>query len=105
MRIHFLTIFPTILDSYITESIMKRAQQMGAVDFVMHDIRAYSTNKHHNVDDTPYGGGAGMVLQVEPIDRAVEDIVGHSNVQKKKRRIILLSAKGKRYTRSASCTV
>ncbi len=98
MIINFLTIFPKILDSYITESIMGRAQNSGAVDFKFHDIRDFSTNKHNKIDCTPCGGGAGMVMQVEPIHKAVLNITENSTTLKEERRIILLSAKGRRYT-------
>jgi tRNA (guanine37-N1)-methyltransferase len=88
-----VTIFPQIFDSYFGESIVKRAKEKGIVEINVHNLRDYSTNKHHNVDDTPYGGGAGMVMQVEPIYRAVADIQ-KANL---KSRTILFSAKGKRY--------
>ncbi len=98
MKIYFLTIFPKILDSYFSESIIKRAQEKGLVEFEFYDIRKFSTNKHKNVDATPCGGGVGMVMQVEPIHRAVSEIIKKSTIEDKERRIILLSAKGKRYT-------
>ena len=98
MIINFLTIFPKILDSYVSESIMKRAQKSRIVDFRFYDIRDFSTNKHNKIDDTPCGGGAGMVMQVEPIHKAILKVLESSSVSKKERRIILLSAKGKRYT-------
>lgn len=88
-----VTIFPQIFDSYFGESILKRAKENKMVEINVHNLRQYSTNKHHNVDDTPYGGGAGMVMQVEPIYRAVADIQ-KANL---KSRIILFSAKGKRF--------
>ena len=75
---------------------MKRAREQDALSLDISDIRTYSTSKHGNVDDTPYGGGAGMVMQVEPIHRAVEDIKSSdANTH-----VILLSAKGKRYTQA-----
>lgn len=93
-RFDILTIFPDIFDSYFGESIIGRARKSGFIETNVHDLRAYSTNKHRNVDDTPYGGGAGMVMQVEPIYRGVADIqMGNA-----KSRVILFSAKGKRYT-------
>lgn len=92
-KFDIITIFPDIFDSYFGESIVKRAKEKGAVEINVHNLRDYSTNKHHNVDDTPYGGGAGMVMQVEPIYRAVADIQ-KANL---KTRTILFSAKGKRY--------
>ena len=93
MRFDIITIFPKIFDSYFGESIIKRAKEKDAVEINVHNLRDYSTNKHHNVDDTPYGGGAGMVMQVEPIYRAVADIQ-KANL---KTRTLLFSAKGKRY--------
>jgi tRNA (guanine37-N1)-methyltransferase len=92
-RFDIVTIFPKIFDSYFGESIVKRANEKGIVEINVHNLRDYSTNKHHNIDDTPYGGGAGMVMQVEPIYRAVADIQ-KANL---KSRTILFSAKGKRY--------
>lgn len=95
-RIDFLTIFPELVMPYFTGSMMKRAQEVGAVFFGVHDIRDYALDKHHRVDDTPYGGGAGMVMQVGPIARAVDHV---KNIDPtKKQRIVLLSAKGDQYT-------
>ncbi|HAS00080.1 MAG: tRNA (guanine-N(1)-)-methyltransferase [Candidatus Moranbacteria bacterium GW2011_GWC2_37_73] len=93
MRFDIITIFPKIFDSYFGESIVKRAREKKIVEINVHNLRDYSVNKHHNIDDTPYGGGAGMVMQVEPIYRAVADIQ-KANL---KTRTILFSAKGKRY--------
>ncbi|WAC09481.1 tRNA (guanosine(37)-N1)-methyltransferase TrmD [Dyadobacter pollutisoli] len=67
MRIDILTCVPNLLDSFFAHSILKRAQQGGYVEVVVHDIRDYSTNKHRTIDDYAFGGGAGMVLQIEPI--------------------------------------
>jgi len=125
MRFDIITIFPSIFASYFSESIVKRAQEKGLINITVHNLRDYTTDKHKTVDDTPYGGGAGMVLKVEPIYRCVNAII--SNFQfpisnkiknfrqrrcacrqagislgltkfKKNIRIILFSAKGKRYT-------
>ncbi|MDD5464279.1 MAG: tRNA (guanosine(37)-N1)-methyltransferase TrmD [Candidatus Moranbacteria bacterium] len=93
MRFDIITIFPKIFDSYFGESIVKRAKEKKIVEINVHNLRDYSVNKHHNIDDTPYGGGAGMVMQVEPVYRAVADIQ-KANL---KTRTILFSAKGKRY--------
>ena len=92
-RFDIITIFPEIFDSYFGESIIKRAVEKEIVEIKAHNLRDYSTNKHHNTDDTPYGGGAGMVMQVEPIYLAVKDI----KKENLKSRTILFSAKGKRY--------
>ncbi len=96
-KIDILTIFPEIVEPYLSGSIMKRAVQSGAVDFGVHNIREFSNSKHGNVDDTPYGGGAGMVMQVEPIYNAIEKVKSEIK-EGNKSRIILLSAKGCRYT-------
>lgn len=67
MRIDILTVLPQLLHSPFETSIIKRAQQNGIVEIHIHDIRDYSTDKHRHVDDYQFGGGAGMVLQIEPI--------------------------------------
>ncbi len=95
MRFDILTIFPKIFDSYLGESILKRAQTAGHISIVTHNIRDFATDKHHKTDDTPYGGGAGMVMKVEPIWKAVESLKVENPTAS--RRIILLSAKGKTF--------
>jgi tRNA (guanine37-N1)-methyltransferase len=95
--IHFLTIFPEIIDLYMDTAMMKRAKNAQALSFVTYDIRLFSQDKHNRVDDTPYGGGAGMVMQIGPIYRAVEH-VKKNIVRNEKTHVVLLSAKGKRYT-------
>ena len=74
MRIDILTVLPELLDSPFSASIMQRAQDKGHVEIHMHNIRDYSTNKHHKVDDYQYGGGAGMVMTIEPIAAAIEKL-------------------------------
>lgn len=98
MKFDIITIFPNIFQSYFSESILKRAQEKGAVEIAVHNLRDYATDKHKTVDDTPYGGGAGMVMKVEPFYKAVEDVKEKTNI--KNRRIILFSAKGKRFTQA-----
>ncbi len=71
MRIDILTCVPNLLDSFFAHSILKRAQQANHVEVLIHDIRDYSTNKHRTIDDYAFGGGAGMVLQIEPIARCI----------------------------------
>lgn len=72
MRIDVITVLPRLLDSPFAHSILKRAQDKGLVEVVVHDLRVYSTNKQKSVDDYAYGGGAGMVLQIDPIVRCIE---------------------------------
>jgi len=74
MRIDIVTIFPNMFDSPLGETIIKRAREGGFVDFHLHDIRDFSKGKHRCVDDTPYGGGAGMVMMPGPITESVESI-------------------------------
>lgn len=71
MRIDILTVLPEMLESPLSCSILKRAQQKGLVEFHVHNLRDYTTNKHRKVDDYPFGGEAGMVMQVEPVDRCI----------------------------------
>ncbi|MBU1179316.1 tRNA (guanosine(37)-N1)-methyltransferase TrmD [Patescibacteria group bacterium] len=104
MRINFLTIFPNIFDSYLNESILKRAQKKKLVNFKIVNIRDFTSDKHHKVDDIPYGGGAGMVLKIEPIYRCLQSL--KLKIKNKKLKIrsrsatILLSAKGKSFTQN-----
>ena len=91
-----ITIFPKAF-SYMNESIMWRAQDKGFAKINIHDLRGYSEDKRRRVDDTPYGGGAGMVMKVEPIQKAVKNIILNTRDRKRKTRIILLSAKGKKF--------
>lgn len=74
MRFDILTILPELLEGPFTASIMKRAQERGLLEVHIHNIRDYATNKHKNVDDYQYGGGAGMVMMIEPIARLIEHL-------------------------------
>lgn len=74
MRIDILTVVPQLLDGPFAHSIMKRAQEKGLVEIFIHNIRDYSTSKHKNVDDYQYGGGAGMVMSIEPIATVIEKL-------------------------------
>ena len=71
MRIDIITVLPDLLESPLNHSIIKRAQQNEHVEIYIHNLRDYSTNKHRNVDDYPFSGEAGMVLMIEPIDKAI----------------------------------
>lgn len=74
MRIDILTVHPNLFDGAFSESIIKRAQAKGLVEIHLHNLRDYSTKKHKNVDDAPYGGGAGMVMGIEPIAACIESL-------------------------------
>ncbi|MCE7040803.1 tRNA (guanosine(37)-N1)-methyltransferase TrmD [Dyadobacter sp. CY312] len=74
MRIDIISCVPNLLESFFAHSILKRAQQGGFVEVVLHDIRDFSVNKHRTIDDYAFGGGAGMVLQIEPIARCIRSL-------------------------------
>lgn len=95
MRFHVITIFPHIFDSYLNESLFKRAKAKKVLEIVPHDLRDFTLDKHRKVDDRPFGGGPGMVVQVEPVYRAVTAIANRSRISAKKRRVILFSLRGK----------
>ena len=79
MRIDILSIFPEMFEGPFSHSIVKRAQEKGLAEIHIHDIRIYSKNKHKKVDDYPYGGGAGMVMMIDPIVSAIEDLKSRVN--------------------------
>jgi tRNA (guanine37-N1)-methyltransferase len=93
MQIDVLTIFPRIFGEPLGESLLGKAQERGLVRVNLFDLRDFTTDKHKTVDDRPFGGGAGMVLQVEPLDRALRSIVEEGG----KPRIILTEAFGRRF--------
>jgi tRNA (guanine37-N1)-methyltransferase len=93
MRIDILTILPEILDGPFRHSIMKRAVEKKIVEIKIHNIRDYSTNKHHQVDDYSFGGGAGMVMAIEPIDRLISDLIKERTYDE----IIYLTPDGERF--------
>jgi len=95
IRYHIVTIFPGMFDSYINESIFKRAQKNKIVSVHTYDLRAFTKDKHRKVDDRPFGGGPGMVLAVQPVFDAVKRIKTPA-VKKRKNRVILFSTRGKR---------
>ena len=74
MRIDIITLFPEMFAPVMEESIIGRAQKSGAVEIVCHQLRDYAFDKHRRVDDTPYGGGMGMLMKAEPIALCFEDI-------------------------------
>ena len=101
MKFDIITIFPEIFNSYFSESIIKRAQKNDLIKINIHNLRDWTKDKHRTVDDTPYGGGAGMVMKIDILHKAIESIVGAIHESPlpagKKTKIILLSAKGKKW--------
>lgn len=98
MKFDIVTIFPKIFDSYFSESIIKRAQEKKIIEIKIHNLRDFASDKRKTVDDTPYGGGAGMVMKVEPIWKCIQSLKEKLKIKKIRTRTILFSAKGKRYT-------
>mgnify|MGYP000548302773 CR=1 FL=1 len=74
MRFDIITLFPEIFSGYLAESLLNKAIAQGLVEVHLHDLRRWSRNKHHKVDDRPYGGGPGMLIQVEPVVECVEAV-------------------------------
>jgi tRNA (guanine37-N1)-methyltransferase len=98
MRIDIITCLPRLLESPFGDSILKRAQQKKLVEIVVHDLRDYANNKHRQVDDYMYGGGAGMVMMIEPIVSALEHLKG----QREYDEIIYMSPDGLLFTQSVA---
>lgn len=101
-RFDLITIFPNSLDSYFGTSILKRAQSAKLIKIQAHDLRKYTLDKHRKVDDRVYGGGAGMVLQVEPVYRVLKalKVLPGKTAARKKVRVVLLAANGKQFTQA-----
>ncbi len=99
MHFDVFTLFPDIFNGPLTESMLKRAQEMGLMSVSLHDIRAYTTDKHHITDDYPYGGGGGMVMKPEPIFAAVEGVLGQELDQTP---IVLLSPQGRLFNQAVA---
>lgn len=92
MKIDILTLFPEMFEGPLTVSMIKRAKQDALVEINTHHIRDWANDKHRTTDDKPYAGGAGMVLMVEPIDRALKDL------RKENTKVILMSPQGRKFT-------
>src|SRR5258708_3172145 len=92
MRIDILTLFPEVCRGPLSESMMKRAQESGALNLRIHNLRDWTTDKHHVVDDAPFGGGQGMVMKPEPIFAAVESL------QTTESFVVLMTPQGRNFT-------
>lgn len=111
MKLDFVSIFPEMFGAYFGESIMKRAAEKRLIKVKAHDLRKWASGKHHKVDDRPFGGGPGMVMQIEPFAKAIKVLAKHQKLTTKfqgkfqelnskfqKPRIILMAASGKTFT-------
>ncbi len=101
MRIDVITVFPRILEYPLNESILKQAQKRIELDIRIIDLRDFATDKHHSVDDSPYGGGPGMILKPEPLFRAFEKILGKGK-RKKTTKIVFPTPQGKLFTQKVA---
>jgi len=95
IKFNIITIFPDIFNSYLGDSLIDRALKKKLIKVKVHNLRKWTTDKHQTVDDRPYGGGLGMVFKVEPIFKAVKEILKKSKSKKKK--IILFTPRGKKF--------
>ena len=96
MRIDILTLFPEVCRAPLNESMMKRAQATGALDLRIHNLREWTTDKHHVVDDAPFGGGQGMVMKPEPIFAAVETL------REENSRVVLMTPQGRKFSQDVA---
>jgi len=97
MQFDVITIFPRIFNSFLKESFIKKAQEKGLIRIRIHNLRDFTTDKHKTVDDRPYGGGLGMVIKIEPIYKAIEEIKRIKRLSNKKRKVILFTPRGRRF--------
>src|SRR6059036_3424050 len=99
MKVDILTLFPGICGAPLNESMMKRAQEKGIVDVHIHNLREFTTDKHHVVDDVPFGGGPGMVMKPEPFFAALAAIRERRGVPQA---VVLLTPAGERFTQAGA---
>ncbi|MCQ2066168.1 MAG: tRNA (guanosine(37)-N1)-methyltransferase TrmD [Bacteroidaceae bacterium] len=93
MRIDILTVFPEMIEGFFNCSMMSRAQKAGLAEIHLHDIRDYTTDKHHKTDDYPFGGCAGLVMKIEPIDRCISALKAERHYDE----VIFTSPDGERF--------
>jgi tRNA (guanine37-N1)-methyltransferase len=99
MKFDILTLFPAMFDGPFSESIVKRAAEDGLIEIRLHDIRDYATDRHKTADDSPYGGGAGMVMKVDPLAACIEVV----RSERPASRVILTTPRGKRFDQAKAC--
>lgn len=98
MKFDILTLFPGMFEGPLTESILKRAAEKGLIEVGLHNIRDWAFDKHATADDSPYGGGAGMVMKVEPLSAAIEAV----KRQRPASKVILTSPRGRTFTHAVA---
>lgn len=100
MKFEILTLFPKMFGEVFGESMIKRAQEKNLVEIKTHDLRQWAWNNYGAVDDRPYGGGVGMLIRVDVVANALSEIASSSTTPRNDTRVILMSARGKRYTQA-----
>lgn len=98
MRIDIITVKPALLDGPFAHSIIKRAQEKGLAEVHIHDLRNYGLGKHKQVDDTQFGGGAGMVMMIEPIERIINELKSKNNYDE----VIFMTPDGEQFNQSTA---
>ena len=101
MKFDVMTLFPDMVNTVLGESIIGRARKAGVISLLAHNIREYSTDKHRNTDDTPYGGGVGMVMTCQPIYDCYRSILNNAP-EGERRRVIYMSPRGRTFTHSVA---
>jgi len=101
MRIDIITIFPDMFREIFEFGIVRRARESALLSVEVHDLRDWTTDKHRSTDDTPYGGGPGMVMKIEPLVAAVEAVQAASPVEPSRRQVVLLSPRGNPLTQAS----
>lgn len=99
MEIYVFTLFPEVMEEYLQSSILGRAHTSGLLNVMLHNIRDYTSDRHHTVDDEPFGGGGGMVMKPEPIFDAVQTVLGD---EIKSTPVILLTPQGRLFSQSVA---
>jgi tRNA (guanine37-N1)-methyltransferase len=94
MQFDIITIFPDFFDSFVSESLIKKAQEKGLIKINVHDLREYAPDRHQTVDDRPFGGGIGMVMKIEPIYQAIKKIKKNKN---KKSKVIIFTPRARTF--------
>ncbi len=96
MRIDVITIFPGLIEPFRTTALLGTACRDGIIELIVHDLREFTKDRHRTVDDTPYGGGPGMVMRPEPLIEAIEALAGPKG-ETRSARVLLLSPQGRRF--------
>lgn len=101
MRIDIITIFPEMIDGFFNHSILKRAQNKGLAEIHLHNLRDWTTDKHRRVDDYPFGGSAGMVMKIEPVDRCITSLKAEREYDD----VVFMTPDGEQFNQSMANTM